>query len=214
MLDRMRHAVAAVGLCSWLLAGPSLGAAPSPAPPTPGCATAADCFARVAALQRQVRAIRADFRQTKRIALLEEPLLSTGRLDYRAPDRIRWEVSTPEPLVVEIDATGMRAGEPGKVAKIEEPGASAVFKDLGSIFTASGDYAGTRFAIEAGDGPGSFRLVPREPGLARVIAAVDLTVDPATGVPWRAVLNETNGDRTEIDLDVHEIERGEPEAAR
>ncbi|HZR84708.1 MAG TPA: outer membrane lipoprotein carrier protein LolA [Candidatus Binatia bacterium] len=173
------------------------------------CGSPEACFARISAMQRDVRAIRADFRQVKRIALLRDPLVSTGTLEFRAPDHVRWEVVTPEPLVVEIDGGSLRAGEPGNVAKVEQEGALAVFRDLGEIFTATGNYA-KRFAIQAGAGDASFVLVPRDPQIARVLSAVELTFDPANGVPRRVALREASGDRTEIDLDVREVERGAP----
>jgi outer membrane lipoprotein-sorting protein len=216
----LRLAVA-TALLAWLAAGPSVRASTAAEEPlgapgtTPGCATPPECYAQIAARQRAVRGLRADFRQTKQVALLREPLVSTGRLEYRAPDRVRWEVVSPEPLVVEIDGGAMRAGEPGKVEEVGEPGAAAAFRDLGTIFFARGHEATKRFAIEAGPGgPGSFALVPLEPSLRRAIAAVELTVDSATGVPRRAVLREVNGDRTEIELEVREVDREAPGGAQ
>ena len=200
---------AALALASAVIALASIGAAAAIAAASeqaaPGAAGKCDspsaCFERFAALQHEIRTLSARFRQTKRIALMREPLVSSGTLLFSAPDRIRWEVLQPEPLVVEIAGAKMRAGEPGKEESVEAAGAAAVFRDLGSIFTATAEYARTRFAIEAGTaGPDSFKLVPRDPTVSRTIASLELTIDPATGVLRRATIREANGDQTEIDL--------------
>lgn len=45
----------------------------------------------------------ADFSQTKTIALMNEPQVSAGHMVYRAPDYLRWEYTTPQYVVWEID---------------------------------------------------------------------------------------------------------------
>ena len=47
--------------------------------------------------------IEADFVQTKSVAMMSEPQVSTGHMTYRAPDYIRWAYSTPQTVVWEID---------------------------------------------------------------------------------------------------------------
>jgi len=155
----------------------------------------------MAAAQRAVGTLHAKFRQVKTIALLREPLVSTGELTYERPDRVRWEVKTPDPLVVEMSSTGLRAGPPGEVQEIDAGAAVRLFGDLAGLFTASQEYASTRFSIAAGSaGAGSFLLTPRDPTVSQVIASIELDTDPKLGLPRRAVLREPDGDRTEIEL--------------
>lgn len=47
--------------------------------------------------------LEADFVQTKQVALMNEPQVSTGHLSYRAPEYMRWEYTSPQALVWEID---------------------------------------------------------------------------------------------------------------
>jgi outer membrane lipoprotein carrier protein len=175
--------------------------AASASPAGAACDTPAACFARMAAAQRAVGSLHARFRQVKTIALLREPLVSTGKLTYERPDRVRWEVETPDPLVVEMSSTGLRAGPPGEVQAIDAGAAVRLFGDLAGLFTASQEYASTRFSIGAGPaGWGSFLLTPRDPTVSQVIESIELDTDPALGLPRRAVLREPGGDRTEIEL--------------
>lgn len=173
-----------------------------------GCGTPQQCFARMAEAQRDVSRIRAQFRQTKHVALLAEPLVSTGRFSFERPDRVRWEMVTPEPLVVEIAGGALRAGPPGAVVDVDAGPAVGLFRDLGGLFTGAADYAGEqRFALSPGGSPWSFVLTPRDPSIARVIGAIDVTLDPATGGPRRVAISERGGDRTEIELLDVQVER-------
>lgn len=46
---------------------------------------------------------KADFTQTKTVALLNEPQVSTGQMEYRSPDYLQWEYITPQAVVWKID---------------------------------------------------------------------------------------------------------------
>jgi len=50
-----------------------------------------------------ILSLQADFVQTKSVAMMSEPQVSTGHMTYRAPDYIRWAYSTPQTVVWEID---------------------------------------------------------------------------------------------------------------
>lgn len=189
-------------------AGPA-ATPPAGSSPGRGCGTPEQCFARMLAAQRDVRAIHARFRQTKYVAMLEEPLVSEGRFTFRRPDEVRWEMVKPEPMVVDIHGGELRAGPPGEVAKVDAGPALALFRDLSGIFTGAADYAANRrFALGPGSsGTQSFTLTPRDPSVARVIASIEIELDPGTGGPRRVVISEAGGDRTEIALSDVQVER-------
>ena len=50
-----------------------------------------------------ILSLEADFVQTKNVAMLNEPQVSTGHLSYRAPDYIRWAYTSPQTLVWEVN---------------------------------------------------------------------------------------------------------------
>ena len=47
--------------------------------------------------------LEADFVQTKTVAMMNEPQVSTGHLVYRAPEYIQWAYITPQPMVWELN---------------------------------------------------------------------------------------------------------------
>ncbi len=59
------------------------------------CVAAADGWREIRDAARRITSIHADFVQEKRMPILARPLVSTGTLDYRAPDCLRWEYRTP-----------------------------------------------------------------------------------------------------------------------
>ena len=191
------------------------GAGPAAPRTGDGCGAPQACFTRMVEAQQGVARIRAAFRQTKHVALLSEPLVSTGRFSIERPDRVRWEMVTPEPLVVEIAGGALRAGPPGAEADVDAGPAVGLFRDLGGIFTGASDYADEqRFALGPGaSGPWSFVLTPRDPAVARVIRTIGIELDPASGGPRRVAIDESTGDRTEIELLDVQVERAAGEGA-
>ena len=63
---------------------------------------AQSCRQMVSKAQRSVVSLRARFVQTKRIALLREPLVSRGTLEFARPNRVRWKVESPEPMEISL----------------------------------------------------------------------------------------------------------------
>jgi outer membrane lipoprotein-sorting protein len=51
------------------------------------------------AAQSSIRVWEADFKQTRQLKALTEPLVATGKLWFSAPDRFRWEVVKPAPTL-------------------------------------------------------------------------------------------------------------------
>ncbi len=45
----------------------------------------------------------ADFTQTKSVAMMREPQVSQGKMVYRAPDYLKWEYTSPNAVVWEMN---------------------------------------------------------------------------------------------------------------
>jgi outer membrane lipoprotein-sorting protein len=191
--------LAALGL-AW--AGGATGA-------NPPCGSPEECFRAFTQTQRNVQSVRARFRQVKEIALLREPLVSTGRFEFERDRGVRWEVESPEPMVIEINGDRLRAGAPGELRDVEVGSSAELLGELAGLFT--GEAGADRFGISAGKTPGAIRLEPRDPSLARIVSAVELDVDAEAGAPRSVQIEEVGGDRTRIEMSDVEVER-RPEA--
>ena len=54
-------------------------------------------FARIEKTVSTIHAVTSEFRQERRLAMLKEPVVSTGRFYYEKPDKLRWEFVNPDP---------------------------------------------------------------------------------------------------------------------
>lgn len=57
----------------------------------------AGAFARIEKAVSAIHAVTSEFRQERRLAMLKEPVVSTGRFYYEKPDKLRWEFISPDP---------------------------------------------------------------------------------------------------------------------
>ena len=126
---------------------------------------------------RDVPERHARFEETRRIALLEGPIVRRGTLDYVRPDRHTMRVDTPfyEKLDVAGDAlTIERRSGTTRVALASQPQAAAWIESLRA--TLAGDRTGltAHFDVTLDGDAGNWRmsLKPRDPVLAGVVARV------------------------------------------
>jgi len=169
------------------------------------CGSTADCLAAIEKAQRDTASFTADFVQVKHLSLLDEPLVSRGRLSFRRPDRMRLEIREPVQALVLID--GRQVHIPGVSKKDAEAMSMApvagMFTQLGAIF--SGDRAALErgFEVEAsarGDAI-DVALVPRDERGRRLFRRIDLQFSGAALLAHRIRLEDGLGDHLEVTLD-------------
>ena len=57
----------------------------------------AGAFVRIEKAVSGIHAVASEFRQERRLTMLKEPVVSTGRFYYDKPDKLRWEFISPDP---------------------------------------------------------------------------------------------------------------------
>ncbi|MGN0227988.1 MAG: outer membrane lipoprotein carrier protein LolA [Paludibacteraceae bacterium] len=117
--------------------------------------------------------LEADFMQTKQVALMNEPQVSSGHMTYRAPDFMRWEYQKPETIVWEVD--GDKSNVNPQIQKLLRMIMSSV---------AGNTQEDTRMLRES----------------KRLFKAVNITMDEKQGTAKRVELIEKNGDTTIIEF--------------
>lgn len=196
----------AVALFALGPAAPAVGrdAPPDPDAPQLGLRERLDAlFERVRQEQREMQTLEAEFVQRKESDMLLEPEVSRGDFSYRAPDRVRWEFHTPNPITVVIDerkmTTWYRDLERADVLSVGRY-SDRVLQYLGASGTLETllDY----FRVEAAfpDDPGApyrLSLDPRYPRVARRIEAMEVWIDRERFLPVRLRYVEPGGDVTE-----------------
>ena len=181
----------------------------SPAPPDPDAAGLSSgerldaLFARVKQQQRELRSLEADFVQRKQSELFVETEEARGTFSFLAPDRVRWEFTEPNPMVVVIDEEQMTTwyrdlGEADvmKIGRYSEQ----VFKYMGASGSLDTllDYFKVRVTFPEDESqPYRLTLDPRYPRIAKRIEVMDLWIDREHYVPVRLRYVEPGGDSTE-----------------
>lgn len=158
---------------------------------------------RVKAEQQKLKTLEARFVQTQESSLLAAPEKATGHFSYTAPDRVRWEYESPNPISVVIHGEQMttwyRDLQRAELIKIGRY-SNQIFKYLG----ASGDmktlleYFDVRLGTSSKHGePYRLELTPRFQRIARRLKSMTLWIDDATFLPIHLRYVEADGDTTE-----------------
>lgn len=155
-------------------------------------------MARLAAVPER----RARFQEEKRLAALDQPLRSTGRLLYRRPGRLEKITEWPEPerLVVDGGQLVLTQGqEPPRVVDLAgQPELRALVDAVRGPL--AGDLAALRrsFTVTASGTPAAWRLVlvPTDPAASRLLARVE--VDGGGDAPREVAIRQADGDEDRL----------------
>ena len=166
----------------------------------PACALELD---DILAGLRAVPERHAAFEETKRMALLNGPLVRRGTLDYVRPDRLTMRVETPyyEKLDIAADTlTIERRTGTTRVALASQPQLAAWVESLRA--TLAGDRAAltAHFDVKVEGASSDWRLVlvPRDAALAGVVARVSIGGRGAEVL--RFDIDEAKGDTSRVEI--------------
>jgi outer membrane lipoprotein-sorting protein len=159
------------------------------------------------ARQQEVRTLRATIVQRKRHPVLKGEAVTEGTLLFSRPDRIRWEVETPERMIVVIDDQALVVYRPERKEaerrNLRDDFASrAVVEFLRAGMNLDVAEMEKRFQVDLyrGDGLLTLVLTPRSRWVAQAIASVTITHHEEEAVPRRIAVVGQKGDRTETSL--------------
>jgi outer membrane lipoprotein-sorting protein len=161
-------------------------------------------FEEVRTRQKGIAGLSAAVVQRKRDPLLKNEAVSRGKLSFRKPASLRWEVESPERMVVVMDGKTVTTYYPAR-KEAERRDMQDDFASRSALcFIESGISASLpelerRFHVDLflSDGQVILQLIPRSKMLSRVIASIRIHQDPAEGSPRRIEVEGARGDRTE-----------------
>ena len=161
---------------------------------------------RLLAALRQPTSVSAQFVQTKTMRAFVRPQQARGDVLMARPRRLRWRYATPYKmeLLQDGDAVAMRYPDLQRTQRVnlaDDPSMKSVFDTL--LFFQDADAAAidARFVVQVLDaGAGHLRLTPRSEGAEKLLAQVQVWIDPAVGAMRRVDLVEPDGDATRIEF--------------
>jgi outer membrane lipoprotein-sorting protein len=154
--------------------------------------------------QKGITGLSAAVVQRKRDPLLKNEAVSRGKLSFRKPASLRWEVESPERRIVVMDGRTVTTYYPARKEAerrdMQDDFASrAALGFFESGISASLPELERRFHVDLfrSDDAVVLRLIPRSKMLSRVVASIRIHQDPVEGRPRRIVVEGARGDRTE-----------------
>jgi hypothetical protein len=189
-----------------LVSSAALAADPATsAPPSTGPATSAPfSLAVLQQLAGQVTTMRQTFVQTKRLAILDEPLLAPGLIEIdRTRQAVRWEF-TGKSVQVLADGKVRRWGAEGKEETVPgggDPARSAFAGQMQGFLT--GDWSKLEDAFTlAVDPQGApvLRCTPKSKVIGQFIAGITIRWRDDLSAPAQMVLTSAGGDTTTYDF--------------
>lgn len=152
-----------------------------------------------------IESIRCDFVQTKRSAMLENELVSRGKMWFSKPQLLRWEYTSPySNLFIMNGDKALLKNEKGST--LTDVKKNRMVKGISSMVLGciSGDWLNdTRtFGVEVvgKDGEWVVRLTPKRGELKQMWTSLELRFDPVTGTSKGIRMNEASGDCTVIEF--------------
>jgi hypothetical protein len=128
--------------------------------------------------QARPKSIDANFIQEKEMKILARPLVSEGRLVFRAPDHLRWEYRSPiqSVMLMQNDAARKFTRQNGEWIEDKGVGLDAVPMILAQMTAwLEGRFVESDAALFTAVRNGqTVRLVPKEEGMRAVIASIEL----------------------------------------
>ena len=159
---------------------------------------------RVRAEQQAIDTLEASFVQIRESSMLVEPIESNGVFSYAAPDRVRWEYVSPDPISMLITGDEMTTwyrdidqAERVQVGRhsqrvLKYLGAGSSMDDLLEYFSVSLTLPKDQTK------PYELALAPKFEKVARRLQAMSVWIDPELFLPVRLRYVEADGDITDM----------------
>ena len=152
----------------------------------------------------KLASMQCEFVQTKKVVLLNDRMVSKGKMFYKQPNKLRWEYTTPYTYVFVLNGSKISLGKNQK--DVIDVNQSKVFKEIASIMMNSvvgkclSDKRSFKTTIKASNSEYIATLIPRTKEIKRLFNTIILHFDKQQSFVIRIELIEKNGDTTTIDL--------------
>ena len=152
----------------------------------------------------KLASMQCEFVQTKKVVLLNDKMVSKGKMFYKQPNKLRWEYTTPYTYVFVLNGSKISLGKNQK--DVIDVNQSKVFKEIASIMMNSvvgkclSDKKSFKTTIKASNSKYIATLIPQTKEIKRLFNTIILHFDKQQSFVVRVELIEKNGDVTTIDL--------------
>ncbi|MBN1664031.1 MAG: outer membrane lipoprotein carrier protein LolA [Deltaproteobacteria bacterium] len=160
-----------------------------------------DDFSALRTAAQNVKSVSADFIQEKHLKILAKPIISKGRLYFKAPRSIRWEYLAPARTLTLMNKNGayvyIRSEGKWILDRAQSDARGIVMDEINNWFTGRfEENAAFSHAYQPGPPP-SVILTPKEE-MKKFISQISLRLSRATGLVEQVDIREGHGNSTRI----------------
>ena len=160
---------------------------------------------QVCAAAGKMQTLQCDFRQEKRLSLLETNMVSTGQMYYKGGKALKWEYVSPYAYTFLLNGDKVMLGSQGKTDVIQV-NSSKTFKQIARIMMHSitgkclSDTEDFHVTMLVEGNEWVAELIPRQKELAQLFTRIRLHIDPKSQTATEVELTEKSGDLTRITM--------------
>jgi outer membrane lipoprotein carrier protein len=164
-----------------------------------------DAITKINASAAALKSMDCSFVQTKNLSMLNEKMVSKGRMVYRQSDKLRWEYTSPYQYLFIFNGTKVYVGNKSRKDVIDT-NSNKVFKEVARIMmnTVTGKALSnqTDFTVSVASNGSTYvvTLVPKKKDLKQMFSKIVLTFTKLDIMISEVDIYEKNGDRSNIVL--------------
>lgn len=152
-----------------------------------------------------LKCMNCQFKQFNIMAILEDPIVSEGFMNYYSPDKMHWEYTSPNTFALVVDGENISKITDGK-EEILDAKSQRVYKSVASIIMSiiSGktlfDKSIFDTDIHDADSLWTFRMKPQKNKLKRMFTMLTVYFSKNDNIISKVEITMSNGDETIIDF--------------
>jgi outer membrane lipoprotein carrier protein len=160
---------------------------------------------KIISVESNVRTIQCNFVQTKRLSMLNDKMVSRGKMIYQRPNSLRWEYTSPYNYLFIINGAKVFIKSGGKRNAIDVK-SSRIFQEItrimmnsvtGKSLMSSSDFYVKMYA--SGD-DWVADLTPKKRQMKNMFSTIRIYFDSNKSIVSKIEMFEKGGDKTEIEL--------------
>ena len=145
------------------------------------------------------------FEQTKHMSMLNDKMVSHGKMSYKRPDKLRWEYTSPYKYLFIFNGSKVYVGNNSK-KNVIDANSNKVFREVARIImnTVTGKALSNLadFSADVTDN-GKFwtvTLIPKKKVMSKMFKKIELVFNKSNSMIAEVNIYEKNGDRTNIKM--------------
>ena len=152
-----------------------------------------------------LKSMSCSFTQTKHLSMLSDKMVSEGKMNYKQPNKLRWEYTSPYQYLFIFNGAKVYVGNKSRKDVIDT-NSNKLFKEVARIMmstvtgTALSNAADFSVTVEDGKTLWNVTLIPKKKEMKKMFTRIVLSFSKSDLMISEINLHEKNNDRTNIRL--------------